>query len=275
MDVDLRAADARRQVVARGAVDRVKTNAPPSVWLPPRAPVPVSAAPEPRVLRGQALQGRVDCLLLRGGQPYGTRTMPQGKDLRSQHARVRDPDEPVGPLPWRGLRDEEEPGAVGGAADVHGLLQPIDLLPVQREEREVPLRRGRQRLDDVLQRVAVRPVQQIEDKHRHLGVRQEELGDVPRRQVLADRGVVGGVAVVHQRLVETDEGTRAAGVPDPPPGRVAVVPDPDVRVQVLEPVMADHVVAVADHLEHRRVLPVREHERPLLAGGGYQARFNR
>ena len=91
-----------------------------------------------------------------------------------------------------------------------------------------------QGLDDVLQGVAVKPVPQVEEQHRHLGVR-EELGEkVALAQVFAHRKIVGEVAVVDPGDVERREGVGAARVPDAPPGGVALVGDPDVGLEVQE-----------------------------------------
>ena len=81
----------------------------------------------------------------------------------------------------------------------------------------------------------------------------------------AHRGVIREIAVVHQGLVQAHERMGAARMPDPPLGGVAVVADPDVCPEALQPVRPDGVVAVAHHLEDEEILPVREHEGALLA----------
>ena len=124
---------------------------------------------------------------------------------------------------------------------------------------------GASAFDDVFQRVLVDARPQVEEQHRNLCVREELRPDVALQQVLRDRVVVGEVAVVHQRLVQTDERVRAARMPDAALRRVALVGDPDVRAQVLQPVVLDDLLGVADDLEYHQVSPVRQHERPLLA----------
>ena len=88
-------------------------------------------------------------------------------------------------------------------------------LLLRRQLVEVVLGGRRQRLDDVLERILVHPVPQIEELHRDLGVGEELLADVPLPQVLADRVVVGEVAVVHQGLVQAYERVRSPGMPHP------------------------------------------------------------
>ncbi len=123
-------------------------------------------------------------------------------------------------------------GPSGRAVDAGGLDLPVDALFFRRQQVEVPLRGGGQGLDDVFQGVAVEPVPQVEEQHRHLGVR-EELGKKWRwlRYSLTAK-VIGEVAVVHQGGVERREGVGAAGVPDPAPGGIALVGDPDVGLEI-------------------------------------------
>ena len=72
-------------------------------------------------------------------------------------------------------------------------------------------------------------------------------------QILADRSIVGEVAIVHQGFVQANERMCAARVPDASLGGIAVMADPHVGMQVLDLVIADHVIAETDHLEHQQV----------------------
>ena len=168
----------------------------------PGVPVHVRHRAEAGVFLGQAGQRRVDGLLLRAHQadlhfPFGQR-----KNLGPEHAGVGDADELEfvfgGVVPG----DDEEPGAVRRAVDVGGLDLPVDALLLRRQAIEVPLRGGGQGLDDVLQGIAVKPVPQVEEQHRHFGVREELGVELALAQILADRMIVGKVTVVHQGVVE-------------------------------------------------------------------------
>jgi hypothetical protein len=115
-----------------------------------------------------------------------------------------------------------------------GLDLPVNALLVGWQEIKVPLRGGGQGLDDILQGIAVQPVPQVEEEDRHLGVREELREKVALAQVLAHRKIVGEVAVMHQGHVQRREGVGPAGVPDPPPGGIALVRDPDVGLEIQE-----------------------------------------
>jgi len=85
------------------------------------------------------------------------------------------------------------------------------------------LRGGRQGLDDVLQRILVHAVPQVEKLHRNFGIGEELLADVALPQILAHGVVVGEIAVVHQGFVQAHERVRPAGMPHAPLGGVALV----------------------------------------------------
>ncbi len=74
---------------------------------------------------------------------------------------------------------------------------PVDLLLFRGQVVEVHLRRRRQGLDDIFERVAIDPVEKVEDLDRYLRVRKEQGVDVPLFQVLRDRIIVGEIPVVN------------------------------------------------------------------------------
>ena len=166
-------------------------------------PVAVGDRAEARVLARQAAQRGVDGLLLRADQAdLHVAAVGQREDLRPQH---------------RGVGDAQQLECAAGRAWLRAMMKnhgpsgepwmcvawicAVDPLLLRGQLIEVQLGRRRQRLDDVLQRVLVDAVPQVEELHRDLGVGQELRADVALPQVLADRVVVGEVAVVHQRLV--------------------------------------------------------------------------
>ena len=164
--------------------------------------------------------------------------------------------------------NDEEPGAVRGAVDVGGLELPVDVLPLRRQQVEVPLRGGGHGLDDVLQGIAVEPVPQVEGEHRHFRVRQELGIEMALAQIFAHRKVIGEVAVVHQGGVEGREGVGAAGVPDPAPGGIALVGDPDVGLEVQQLVIVSGFLGVAHDLQDQHVAALGHDEGLLFAQGG-------
>ena len=97
----------------------------------------------------------------------------EGKDLRPQHARIRDAQQLPLSLVGAGAGDDEEPGAVGGSVQMRGLDGAVEGLLLQREDGKIPLRGRRQRLQRHLQRIAVDPVPEVEQLHGDLGVGQE------------------------------------------------------------------------------------------------------
>ena len=143
----------------------------------------------------------------------------------------------------------------------------IDPLLLDRQPIEVQLGGRGQGLDDVLDRILVNPIPEVEQQHRDLGVGEESREKVPRGQVLADRVVVGEVAVMDQRLVESHERVRPARVPHAAFGRIALMGDPDMGLHVGHPIVLDGRFGKADDLEHHQIARVGDHERPLLAQG--------
>ncbi len=109
-----------------------------------------------------------------------------------------------------------------------GLDLAIDPLLLDGQTVEIELRGRSQGLDDVLHRVPVHAVPQIEQQHRDFGVGQESREDIALSEVLADRVVVGKVAVVDQRLVEPDKRMRPARMPNAALGGIPLMGDPDV-----------------------------------------------
>ena len=211
----------------------VNRKAPPSVELPPRAFQYMSAT---GVKRGSsaARLASVASMACFSEQirPIETSPFLEGEHLRPQHGRVGDAQQLERFRFRQAAGDDEEPGAVGRGVDVRRLDLPVDPLLLGRQAVEVQLGRRRQGLDDVLERIVVDPVPQIEQQHRDFGVGEELREDVAAGQVFAHRVIVGEVAVVDQGLVQPDERMGAAGMPDAALGGIALVGDPDVGPRV-------------------------------------------
>src|SRR6266516_447712 len=89
--------------------------------------------------------------------------------------------------------------------------------------------------------------------------------DVSLRQILHYRVVVRKITIVDKRLVQSYKRVGAAGMPDTALRRIAVVADPDVSLEILQPVVLYNIISIADQFENDQVLAVRDNECFLLA----------
>src|SRR6266567_7350010 len=89
--------------------------------------------------------------------------------------------------------------------------------------------------------------------------------DVPLRQILHYRMVIRKITIVDKRLVQSYKRVRAARMPDPALRRIPVVANPDVSLEILQPVVLYNIISVADQFENDQVLAVRDNECFLLA----------
>ena len=77
--------------------------------------------------------------------------------------------------------------------------------------------------------------------------------------------VIRKVTVVDERLVQSDKRVCTAGMPDPALRRIAVVADPDVSLEIFQPVILYNIISIPDEFENDQVLAVRDNERFLLS----------
>src|SRR5437660_12253301 len=89
--------------------------------------------------------------------------------------------------------------------------------------------------------------------------------DVPLSQVLHYRMIVRKVTVMDKRLVQSYKRVRAARMPDTALRRIPVVADPDVSLEILQPVVFYNIISIPDQFENNQVLAVRDNECFLLA----------
>src|SRR5207245_8572413 len=89
--------------------------------------------------------------------------------------------------------------------------------------------------------------------------------DVPLRQILHYRMIIRKITIVDKRLVQSDKRVRAARMPDSALRRVSVVADPDVSLEIFQPVILYNIISVADQFENDQVLSVGYNECFLLA----------
>src|SRR5439155_11299867 len=89
--------------------------------------------------------------------------------------------------------------------------------------------------------------------------------DVPLCQILHYRMIVREITVVDECLVQSDKRVRAARMPDPAFRRIAVVANPDISLEIFQPVILYNIISIADQFENNQVLAVRDNECFLLA----------
>src|SRR2546428_4817109 len=89
--------------------------------------------------------------------------------------------------------------------------------------------------------------------------------DVPLCQILHNRMIIRKITVVDERLVQSDKRVCTAGMPDPTLGRVSVVANPYVSLEIFQPVVLYNIISVADQFENDQVLAVRDNECFLFA----------
>src|SRR3989442_15138553 len=89
--------------------------------------------------------------------------------------------------------------------------------------------------------------------------------DVSLRQILHYRMIIRKITIVDERLVQSDKRVCTAGMPDSAFRGIAVVADPDVSLEIFQPVVPYNIISVADQFENDQVLAVRDDECFLLA----------
>src|SRR5438876_8826413 len=89
--------------------------------------------------------------------------------------------------------------------------------------------------------------------------------DVSLRQIFHYRMVIRKITIVDKRLVQSYKRVRASRMPDPAFRGIAVVANPDVSLEILQPVVLYNIISVADQFENNQVLTVRNNECFLLA----------
>src|SRR5713101_708677 len=89
--------------------------------------------------------------------------------------------------------------------------------------------------------------------------------DVPLCQILHYRMIVRKITIVDERLVQSDKRVCTAGMPDTALRRIAVVANPDVSLEIFQPVILYNIISVADQFESNQVPAVRDNECFLLA----------
>src|SRR5439155_27134787 len=77
--------------------------------------------------------------------------------------------------------------------------------------------------------------------------------------------VIREITVVDKRLVQSDKRMCTARMPDPAFRRIAVVANPDVSLEIFQPVILYNIISIPDQFEYNQVLSVRDNECFLLA----------
>src|SRR2546425_12482290 len=89
--------------------------------------------------------------------------------------------------------------------------------------------------------------------------------DVSLGQILHYRMIIRKITIVDKRLVQSDKRVCTTGMPDPALCRIAVVADPDVSLEIFQPVILYNIISISDQFENDQVLAVRDNECFLLA----------
>src|SRR5438876_12365472 len=89
--------------------------------------------------------------------------------------------------------------------------------------------------------------------------------DVPLCQILHYRMIIRKITIVHKRLVQSDKRVCTARMPDTALRRIAVVANPYVSLEILQPVILYNIISISDQFENNQVLTVRDNECFLLA----------
>ena len=82
-------------------------------------------------------------------------------------------------------------------------------------------------------------------------------------QIFVYRLIVGEIAVMHQRFVERAEGMAAARMPDAAAGRIALMGQPGMGLEIIQLVIADDVLRIADDFQDHHV-PAMGHDKGLF-----------
>src|SRR6266566_6028723 len=77
--------------------------------------------------------------------------------------------------------------------------------------------------------------------------------------------IVRKISIVDERLVQSDKRVCTAGMPDTALRRIAVVADPDVSLEIFQPVILYNIISIPDQFENNQVLTVRDNKCFLLA----------
>ena len=129
---------------------------------------------------------------------------------------------------------------------------------------------GRHSLDNIFQWVFKGTAPQVKKLHRYFGIGQELREGVVLFQVFAECVIVGEISVMHQGFVHTAEGVRPAGMPHPSLGGVALVGNPAVGFEILQQVVLDDLLCIADKLQYHDIASVRQHKSPLISQRGIE-----
>src|SRR5713101_5579154 len=88
--------------------------------------------------------------------------------------------------------------------------------------------------------------------------------DVPLSQILHYRMIIREITIVDERLVQSDKRVRTTRMPHPAFRRIAVVANPYVSLEILQPIILYNIISISDQFENNQVLAVRDNECFLL-----------
>src|SRR5207249_2214369 len=77
--------------------------------------------------------------------------------------------------------------------------------------------------------------------------------------------IIRKITIMHQRLMQSHERVRAAWMPDPALRRIPMMTNPDMRLEILQPVIPYNIIPKTHELQHDHVLSMGDHEGLLFA----------
>ncbi len=181
----------------------------------------------------------------------------KGKDLRSEHGRVGNPNELEAAVFCIISSNNKEPGAIRRSVNMGGLNGAVKLLFFSRQLIKVSFHCGSQGLYHIFEGIAISAAIQVKQKHGDFCIGQKLGIDISLLQVFCHRMVVGEVPIVDKGLVQADEGMGTAWVPYPTFCGIALMGNPDVGLEVIQFVVLHHLLRITHDLQNKEISTVR------------------
>src|SRR2546425_12188912 len=76
--------------------------------------------------------------------------------------------------------------------------------------------------------------------------------------------IIRKITIMHQRLMQTHKRMRATGMPDPSLRRIPMMTNPDMSLEILQPVIPYNIITITHQLQDNHVFPMADNEGLLL-----------
>ena len=134
-----------------------------------------------------------------------------------------------------------------------GLDRSIYLLLMGRQLVKVPFHGRSEGLNHIFKGISIGPTVEVKQEDRDFRIGKKHRVDVSLTQILGHRMVVGKIPVVDKGLVESNKWMCAGRVPNPTLGRVPLMSDPDVGLEVVKLVVLDHLFGISHDLQNKKI----------------------